>query len=131
VDRTRHGAVGRGLWMAALLVLATAGASAPAPAPAAPPRSFELIASRFKFEPDTLEVMEGDRVRLTVRSIDTEHGLAIKRLNLKVVAPKTGDPATVEFVADKAGIYEFKCSEYCGSGHGRMKGQIVVSPRTR
>jgi len=119
------------LWTAALLALAAGGAGAPASLPTAPPRSFELIASRFKFEPDTVEVTEGDRVRLTVRSIDTEHGLTIKRLNVKVVAPKTGEAASVEFVADKAGIYEFKCSEYCGSGHGRMKGQLVVSPKAR
>ena len=127
----RTGAAARGLWTATLLALAVAGASAPASLPTAPPRSFELIASRFKFEPDTVEVTEGDHVRLTVRSIDTEHGLTIKRLNVKIVAPKTGEAATAEFVADKAGIYEFKCSEYCGSGHGRMKGQLVVSPKAR
>jgi len=90
-----------------------------------------MIASRFRFEPETVEVTEGERVRLILRSTDTEHGFSARKLNLKVAVPKTGEPVTVEFVADKAGTYEFKCSEYCGSGHGRMKGRIVVTPRAR
>ena len=122
--RTRR----RGLWAGLLLALGAAGVVAGDVAPP-PPRAFEMSASRFKFEPETLQVTEGDRVRLTLRSTDTEHGFAIKKLNVKVAVPKTGDPVTVEFVADRAGTYEFKCSEYCGSGHGRMKGRLLVTPR--
>jgi len=121
----------RGLGLASLLALAAAGAAASGDVPPPPPRDIEMIASRFKFEPETLQVTEGDRVRLTVRSTDTEHGFSIKRMNVRVAVPKTGEPVTVEFVAERPGTYEFKCSEYCGSGHGRMKGQLVVSPRAR
>ena len=121
----------RGLWTASLLALGAAGVGAPGDVPPSSPRAFEMIASRFRFEPETVEVTEGERVRLILRSTDTEHGFSVKKLNLKVAVPKTGEPVTVEFVADKAGTYEFKCSEYCGSGHGRMKGRIVVTPRDR
>ena len=121
----------RGLGLASLLALAAAGAAASGDVPPPPPRDIEMIASRFKFEPETLQVTEGDRVRLTVRSTDTEHGFSIKKMNVRVAVPKTGEPVTVEFVAERPGTYEFKCSEYCGSGHGRMKGQLVVSPRAR
>jgi cytochrome c oxidase subunit 2 len=114
-----------------LLALGAAGVGAPGDIPSPPPRAFEMIASRFSFEPETLEVTEGERVRLTLRSSDTEHGFSVRKLNLKVAVPKTGEPVTVEFVADKAGTYEFKCSEYCGSGHGRMKGRIVVTSKAR
>jgi len=124
--RTR-GRWGRRLSAATLLALGAAGVGAPGDS--RPARVFEMTASRFKFEPATLQVTEGDRVRLTLRSGDTEHGFAIKKLNVKVAVPKTGEPVTVEFVAGKAGTYDFKCSEYCGSGHGRMKGQLVVAPR--
>ena len=122
---------GRGLWTASLLALGAAGVSASGDVPPPPARAIEMIASRFKFEPETLQVSEGDRVRLTLRSTDTEHGFTIKKLNVRVAVPKTGDPVTVEFVADRPGTYEFKCSEYCGSGHGRMKGQLVVTPRVQ
>jgi cytochrome c oxidase subunit 2 len=126
-----HGKRIRTLSAAALLAAGMAGLGSPGDIPATPPRSFEMIASKFKYEPATLQVTEGDRVRLTLRSADTDHGLEIKKLKVKVAVPKGGDPVTVEFVADKAGTYEFKCSEYCGSGHGRMKGQLVVVPRVQ
>ena len=124
-----HGKRIRTLSAVALLGLGVAGLGSPGDIPAPPPRNFEVIASKYKFEPATLQVTEGDRVRLTLRSTDTEHGLEIKKLKVKVAVPKGGDPVTVEFVAEKAGTFEFKCSEYCGSGHGRMKGQLVVVPR--
>jgi len=122
---------GRSLWAASLLALGATGVSASGDVPPPPPRAIEMVASRFKFEPETLQVREGDRVRLTLRSTDTEHGFTIKKLNVRVAVPKTGEPVTVEFVADRPGTYEFKCSEYCGSGHGRMKGQLVVTPRAQ
>jgi cytochrome c oxidase subunit 2 len=93
-------------------------------------RRFEITASRFKFEPEVLEVTEGDRVVVTVRSNDTEHGFAIKKLKVKTTVPKGGDPVRLEFVAGKAGTYEISCSEYCGKGHSRMKAKLVVRPRT-
>lgn len=116
---------------ATLLAVGAAGVGSSGDVPTTPPRVFEMTASRFKFEPAMLRVSAGDRVRLTLRSMDTEHGLEIKKLKVKVAVPKGGDPVTVEFVADKPGTYDFKCSEYCGSGHGRMKGQIVVTPRVQ
>ena len=125
--RTRR----RGRWVAALVALGAASVSASGDVPPPAPRAIEMIASRFQFEPATVQVTEGDRVRLTLRSTDTIHGFSIRKLNVKVEVPKTGEPVTVEFVADRAGTYEFKCSEYCGSGHGRMKGQLVVTPRAQ
>ena len=38
-------------------------------------RTFEVTASRFKFHPDLLEVMEGDQVRISVHSADGVHGI--------------------------------------------------------
>jgi cytochrome c oxidase subunit II len=92
-------------------------------------KTFEVTASRFKFEPAVLEVAEGDTVVLTLRSADTIHGLAIKALGVKIVIPKNREAVSVRFVAPRAGTFEISCSEYCGSGHRRMKGQLVVVPR--
>jgi cytochrome c oxidase subunit 2 len=99
-------------------------------APVAPDRQFEVTASRFQFEPATLEVTEGDRVVVVVRSTDVEHGFAIKKLKVKADVGKGGEPVRVEFVAKKAGTYEITCTEYCGMGHSRMKGKLIVAPRT-
>ncbi len=98
---------------------------------AAPQRAFEITASRYRFEPATLEVTEGDRVILTLRSADTTHGFAISELKVKAIVPKGGAPVTVEFMASRAGTFPFACSEYCGSGHRQMKGRLVVAERGR
>ncbi|HXB53771.1 MAG TPA: cupredoxin domain-containing protein [Vicinamibacteria bacterium] len=104
----------------------------PARAPGEPPkpRSFDITASRFQFEPARLEVSEGDAVRLTLHSTDTTHGFGIKELTVEAVIPKGGEPVTVEFVADQAGTFEFFCTEYCGPRHREMRGTLVVTPRS-
>ena len=115
----------------AALALAAGAAAWAAEAGKAAVKSFEITASRFQYEPSTLEVQVGDPVKITLKSADGTHGFAIKKLKLKTTIPKGGDPVTVEFVADKAGTYEFACSEYCGSGHRGMKGTLVVAPRAQ
>jgi cytochrome c oxidase subunit 2 len=128
--------VGLGRW-GAMAVLAGAVAcatllalaSARAAEPAATPRTFEVTASKYKFDPARIEVNEGDAVKLVLHSTDTTHGIEIGEFNVKALIPKDGTPVTVEFVASKAGTFEFKCSHFCGMGHGRMKGELVVKPR--
>jgi cytochrome c oxidase subunit 2 len=97
-------------------------------------KTFEVVARRFAFEPDTIEVDEGDRVRLLVRSADGPHGVEIKQFKVKKAVPraKPGDPpVTIEFVASTAGTFQILCSEYCGSGHKDMTGTLVVHIKSR
>jgi cytochrome c oxidase subunit 2 len=103
--------------------------SAPLAAADAAVKTFEITASRFEFQPDRIEVAEGDQVRLTLRSADTTHGIAIPELKVKVKIPKGGATVTAEFVAAKAGTFVIKCSEYCGPGHKQMLGTLVVTAR--
>jgi cytochrome c oxidase subunit II len=104
-----------------------AGASA---SPADPPvKSFDVAASRYKFDPETIEVDQGDRVVLKLKSLDVAHGFAVKEFKAEAAIPKGGEVVTVEFVAQKAGTYAFECSEYCGRGHKGMKGKLVVRPK--
>jgi cytochrome c oxidase subunit 2 len=103
--------------------------------PAAPePKVFEVVARRFVFEPATIEVVEGDRVRLLVRSADGPHGVEIKAFKVKKAVPraKPGDsPVTIEFVASAPGEYPILCSEYCGNGHKDMTGALVVRAKPK
>jgi heme/copper-type cytochrome/quinol oxidase subunit 2 len=92
-----------------------------------PVRTFEITASKYMFEPSTIEVKRGDHVKLILRSRDTTHGLALKEFKVNVEIPKGGAPVTAEFVADQAGTFQFKCSHFCGLGHRGMKGQLVVT----
>jgi cytochrome c oxidase subunit 2 len=109
----------------ALVGLGRVAADTPAP------RRFEVTASRYKFEPSRIEVARGDVVDLVLRSADTDHGLAIKAFKVKVPIPKGGEPVAVSFVASRAGIFPMECSEYCGSGHKRMRGELVVAERAQ
>ena len=94
-------------------------------------KTIDVIASRFQFEPATITVVQGDRVRLRLQSADRSHGLAIKAFRLKAPIPENGAAVTVEFVADRIGAFDITCSEYCGRGHAGMKGRLMVLARTQ
>jgi cytochrome c oxidase subunit 2 len=86
----------------------------------------QVTARKYRFEPSTITVHKGTRVRLEVTAIDTTHGIEIKEFGVKRELKK-GRGEVVEFVADKAGRFEIKCSKFCGLGHGRMKGMLIVT----
>lgn len=111
----------------ALVLLALGGVASRALAAS---RSFEVTASRYRFDPEAIEVEEGDRVSLRVRSADGDHGLEVKAFKAKVFVPKGGEVVSLEFVADRPGTFPFTCSEYCGTGHSRMRGRLIVKART-
>jgi cytochrome c oxidase subunit 2 len=107
-----------------------AGATLPA-AEAPGARQFEITAARYQFTPAQIEVRQGETVELVLRSADTDHGLEIKALKLKVAIPKGGTPVSASFVASRAGRFPILCSEYCGSGHRRMRGELIVTEAGR
>lgn len=126
-----RGLSGRAVACAAVLLWAWGSARADGPAPA-PARTIEVVAADFRFEPAVIEVMEGERVVLKVRSTDgRKHGIAIKEFGAKAEVPKTGEVVSLDFVAARAGTYSITCSVYCGSGHSRMKGRLVVARAAR
>ena len=116
-------------------VVSIAGEPRQQPAPTdGEPKVFEVIARRFVFEPATIEVTEGDRVRLVVRSADGPHGVEIKAFKVKKAVPRAKPddaPIIIEFVAASAGEFPILCSEYCGKGHEDMKGTLVVKAKAK
>lgn len=116
----------------AVALLSLAGSAQPPTAPE--PKVFEVVAKRFAFEPATIDVTEGDTVRLIVRSADGPHGVEIKAFKVKKAVPraKPGDsPVTIEFVASAPGEFPILCSEYCGNGHKDMTGTLVVRAKPK
>jgi heme/copper-type cytochrome/quinol oxidase subunit 2 len=91
----------------------------------------QVVASKYAFEPSAIQVTPGEPVRLVVHSKDGTHGFSIPALKIEVHVPKTGDPIRVEFTAPPAGHYEIACSEFCGSGHGQMKAELVSTGPTQ
>ena len=89
-------------------------------------KTIDVVASRYEFTPATISAMQGDTVRLRLRSADTAHGIGIKAFGVKALIPSSGEVVTVEFVAEHAGTFAITCSEYCGTGHSAMKGRLLV-----
>jgi cytochrome c oxidase subunit 2 len=104
-------------------------AAASAPSESSEPRTIEVVAKRFAFEPSRIEVTEGERIALVVRSADGVHGVEVKKFKVNKRVPRGGDPITIEFVASSAGEFPILCSEYCGDGHEDMKGMLVVAAK--
>lgn len=88
-------------------------------------KEFTMIAKQFAFEPDTITVNEGDTVKITISSVDVAHGIEIPDFGVSKRFGE-GESVEVEFVADKKGSFSFFCNVYCGSGHGAMRGTLIV-----
>jgi len=88
-------------------------------------KEFKMTAKQFAFEPSTIEVNKGDKVKLIVTSTDVPHGMAIPEYGINERLDP-GKPVAIEFTADKQGSFTAFCSVFCGSGHSNMKGKIIV-----
>jgi cytochrome c oxidase subunit 2 len=97
--------------------------------PSEEPRTIEIVAKRFTFEPARVEVKEGERIRLVLTSADGVHGIEIKKFKVNKKIPRGGEPVTIEFVANAPGQFPILCSEFCGNDHDDMKGMLVVEAK--
>jgi nitrous-oxide reductase len=90
-----------------------------------------MTAIRSHFNPEHISVRHGDRVRIHLTSLessrDATHGFAIDKYNINV-SLEPGESETIEFIADKAGVYPFYCSEFCSALHLEMVGYFFVEP---
>jgi len=102
----------------------------------------EVSAKKYEFGPSEIHVANGSRVELRVHSVDETHGVKLEvypegakdkgtpglvfdhaEENGKVTK---GTDQVLDFVAQVAGTYDFKCAKFCGFGHDRMKGKLIV-----
>ena len=88
-------------------------------------KEFKITAKQFQFNPSTIEINKGDKVKLVITSTDVPHGFAITEYGINERL-EPGKPVTVEFTADKQGTFTTFCSVICGAGHLGMKGKLIV-----
>lgn len=93
--------------------------------PTGPVKEFTMNAKNWQFDPDTITVNKGDTVILKITGADAAHSFMLKDydLNIKI---EPGQTQTIEFVADKAGEFSFRCGVPCGEGHREMTGKLIV-----
>src|SRR3989442_15511820 len=96
-----------------------------------PVHELQVTASKFAFEPATIQVVAGEPVRLVLRSADAVHGFAIRELNIDVDIPKGGAAVIVGFTAPAPRPYKNACSEFRGTGHSPQYPPTLRPPPTR
>ena len=112
-----------GLLIFALMVIPLPGMSE------ATTRHITLDASQFEFAPGRVHANQGDRVVITLTASDVVHGFYLDGYGLKTrVEP--GVSQKIEFIADRAGKFRYRCSVNCGSLHPFMIGELVVDSNT-
>lgn len=83
-------------------------------------KEFVVEGSPFKFAPKEMRVKKGDTVRVTFKNMQGTHDFVIDELDVRVNQIGEGEEEEVEFVADKAGTFEY----YCSVGNHRAQGMV-------
>jgi len=88
---------------------------------------------RSHFSPDNIEgIRAGDEVYFHVTNLeqdwDVPHGFAMKGANTAELLIMPGETQTLKWVAEKAGMFPFYCTDFCSALHQEMQGYLRVSP---
>lgn len=86
---------------------------------------FTIKGSNFVFAPNVMKVKKGDTVKITFMNAGGLHDFVLDEFNVQTKQLPDGESETIEFVADKAGSFEY----YCSVGQHRqmgMKGTLTV-----
>ncbi len=104
-------------------------ASPPTGAPAEVKRvSFTLIARNFRCEPSVIAVDREGRsalVKVTVRSEGTRHVFTIPDFGIRRYL-QPGQEATVEFLAERSGVFSFGCTRFPVMTPLDHKGKLAI-----
>jgi len=90
-----------------------------------------MISIRTHFTPDVIHVVQGDEVFFHDTNLeqdaDITHGFGILESNCDMQV-EPGETKTMRWVANRAGIVPFYCSNFCSALHQEMQGYIEVAP---
>jgi heme/copper-type cytochrome/quinol oxidase subunit 2 len=107
--------------VAAFSGLSTIAQSAPQP-------TIDIVASNWKFTPNTIQLHVGQETTLHVTSSEGVHGLQSDDLGIPMTMLAPGSPKNVEVTAKKPGKYVLHCAIVCGAGHANMTLTVNVVP---
>ena len=109
--------------LAAAMLLGAVGAYR---AIAAGPERILVSAAKFEFRAAEIRVRKGRPVTLVLSSADFPHGFSIPDFGARVdLVP--GKTVELTFTPDRSGRFVFLCDNFCGEGHDRMSGFLVVT----
>ena len=94
--------------------------------------TIKMTAVRSNYEPNKIEVNQGDHVTIYLTNIeqttDELHGFGLEDYNINVIVDP-GETKTIEFVADKPGVFAYYCTNFCSALHQEMQGYLLVKPK--
>ncbi|MCB1865942.1 MAG: hypothetical protein KDG50_10955 [Chromatiales bacterium] len=86
-----------------------------------------MVAARYGFFPQRIEVPANTPVRFRIASADVLHGVHAPYTNMStMVVPGYVSEVNTQF--PRAGEYPLLCNEYCGFGHDYMWSRLIVTP---
>lgn len=88
-------------------------------------KEFTVTGQNFSFSPASMTVKKGDTVKITFKNSGGMHDWKIDEFSAGTKVLQVGQQETIQFVADKAGTFEY----YCSVGQHRamgMKGSLIV-----
>ncbi|NIR31261.1 MAG: cupredoxin domain-containing protein [Gammaproteobacteria bacterium] len=128
---------GLGIRIGLCVVALTAWAGVPSAARAQQPQALTVVLADYRFDPDTIEVVAGRPVVLTLVNEDwlTPHNLTLRGGGLDIeVDVSGGTTTTITFVPRSPGTYTFYCDKkllFLESHRDKgMEGTLVVEAAT-
>ena len=88
-------------------------------------KEFTVTASNFKYDVKSMKVKKGDTVKIIFKNSEGFHDFIIDEFDVATSQIGAEEEDEIEFVADKAGTFEY----YCSVGKHRsmgMVGKLVV-----
>lgn len=83
-------------------------------------KEFVVEGGMFYFSPESIEVNEGDTVRIVFKNVEGLHDWVIDEFNARTAVIQAGQEETIEFVANQKGEFEY----YCSVGNHRAQGMV-------
>lgn len=84
---------------------------------------------RSHINPERITVNKGDKVTIHMtnleRAQDETHGFTIGNYDLHA-SLEPGETTTLEFIADREGVFPYYCTEFCSALHLEMMGYLMV-----
>ncbi len=110
----------------------------------------ELTAGKYGYTPERIFVNKGDTIIIKPSSKDVTHGFLLDGYPIEFTIKQGGiayqkyewedddnnlqtdwDKVNeIEFIADRAGKFIFRCTQVCGNLHPFMTGELIVGPNT-
>lgn len=85
-----------------------------------------MTASKFRFSETEIRAHAGETIALVLTSVDFMHGFALPELNARIDVPP-GQTVELALHLVRAGRFTYLCDNFCGDGHDRMTGVLVVA----